>query len=326
VRPWLSPAQFVLFVMAPLGLMGWPFTADWERPSPLTVPFEDVGRVEDYRTLAAMGIVVWSNAQVTIDAAKAGGAHCAFLGNGIPMSFPPRTQDKTVDVAWLTDNRWAPFARDLAAQVDGSVDAIESLDHPEVLKRLERAKILLYPARIEGESRITREARAMGTVPVVPRGNPIATKLGEADGVLAVDELASIPAAISALLADPERLTKLSERASATARADAAWEPYVARVKEAVESLPGPDPFLGARAAMGAAVRERVERLTADAERVAELEAELVRVNDRNVELEVELEAVRERKDLVEAQLQGLLSRRWVRWSTAASDFARRDR
>lgn len=336
-RPWLSPAQVVLLVLAPLGLCGWPFAAGWKRPSPLTVSYDEVDRAEDYRTLAAMGIVVWSNAQVIVDAA---GVHGSFLGNGVPMEFPALTGEKTVDVAWLLDNRWAPFARELAEQLGCTIDAIESTDHSELMRRFERAKILLYPARIEGESRIAREARAMGMVPVVPRANPIASKLEAANGVIAVDEMASIPAAISALLADPAGLAVLSERARATARADAAWEPYVARITAALGSLPEPDRFAGARAEMGAEIQERLDGVIAAVDhlrpRVAELEAELARSGERNVELEVELDAVRRRKDEAEVeiaelqnaerQLRELRSRRSVRWSTAAADFVRRNR
>lgn len=320
----ISGARFVLMTMAPIGLMGWPFASHWERASPLTIPFDVVNRPEHFEAIAAMGITIWTNSVVMDRLASAQGVRATYVGNGTPIAFPQPAAARDVDVVWLQDNRWAPFARELAQELSCSVEAIVSTDNADMLRHFGRARVLLYPARIEGESRVTREARAMGCVPVATRGNPLATRLEDSNGVVPVDRREEMPNAITELLADPQRLATLSERAMATVLTEIAWEPFVQRVASGIEDLPQPGPAAGAWNAVGAGIRERLEQLEPATARNAELEAELERVRERNVELEIELKWMRDRRDQLERNFQTLRDRRSVRFALAASDAIRR--
>jgi len=335
---WLSGAQLVLLVLAPLGLSGWPFTATWQHLSPLTARIEDVNRAESLDALAAMGIAAWTNMEPVVACLQAHGVPNAYFGLGEPLKFPDPAVEREVDVAWLTDNRWAPLAERLAQELPYSVDPIPAVPHSEMLSRLGSAKILLYPARLEGETRIAREARAMGAVPAVVRGaNPFSRRLTESFGVLAAESREAMPEAIARLLADPNRLASLSARAMQTAREETEWKPFVQEIAAALDSLPPPDPFVGARTAIGARLREHVGASVVH-ERVSELELERRKLHERNVELEAELEKLRtalesehtalafERDRSVELrqELSALQNRRAVRWSLAAADVVRR--
>lgn len=330
--PWLSEARFVLMAMAPLGLLGWPFTATWDPPSPLTVPVEEVNRPEYFRAIAALGISIWTNSEVLGRLAAEHGIPAADIGNGTPVPFPEPAAERPVDVVWLKDNRWAPRAIELAGRLSASVQAIESADNAEVLAAFGRAKVLLYPARMEGESRVAREARAMGCVPVLPRGNPLAVLIEESDGVLAVESAEAIPGAIEALLNDPQRLAALSANGMSSARTEVSWTAFLGRVSEAIDALPSADPdTAGARGAIGAGIDRALQRvpelqraLAGSRQQNLELEAELERVRERNMELEIEAKALRDRKDAVEQELQSLRDRRAVRWSLAAAHAVRR--
>ena len=206
---WLSGAQLVLLVLAPLGLTGWPFAATWQRLSPLTARLEDVNRAESLDALAAMGIVAWTNMESVVPCLQAHGVPSAYFVSQ-PLDFPDPAAEREVDVAWLVDNRWASLAERVAQELPYSVDPIPAVPHSEMLDRLGHAKILVYPARLEGESRIACEARAMGAVPVVARGaNPFSRRLTESFGVLVAESREAMPDAIARLLADPDRLATL---------------------------------------------------------------------------------------------------------------------
>ncbi|HEY5317083.1 MAG TPA: hypothetical protein VIJ20_03830, partial [Solirubrobacteraceae bacterium] len=276
LRAWLSEAQLVLMVMAPIGLFGWPFLSEWQRRSPLEVTVEEVNRPESYRAIAAMGIPIWADSAVITELARSEGARASTVGSGQPMPFPEPPGEKAVDVAWLENNRWAPRARELMSELDCTVDAIGVVDHDEMLAQLGAARVLVYPGGLEGEPTITREARALGVVPVVLKGNPLCQHLSEEDGVLAVERLEEIPSAIEAVLADGARLATLAACGVESARAEVAWDPFVARVAEALDELPDHDPATGARAAMGA----RLVEFGAEAqEHIAELDAEILRAH-----------------------------------------------
>ena len=273
LRVWLSDAQLVLVVMAPIGMFGWPFVAGWARRPAPEVTLAEVNRPESFRAIAAMGIPIWAKSPVIVDLARAAGGEVSFVGNGQPTAFPSPPREKVIDVAWLEDNRWAPRAREVAGKLDCTVDAIGVVEHGEMLARLGNARIMAYPCGLEGEPRITREARALGAVPVALSGNPMAEHMTERDGVLPVESVEEMPKAIEDLLADRDRLATLSARAVETARAEAAWDPFVARVAAALDELPDRDPAAGARAAMGARLAEHA---AAAQERIAALDAVLL--------------------------------------------------
>ncbi len=339
-RPWLSGGQLVLLLLGPLGLLGWPFVSGWTKPSPLTATAEDVNRPESFKALAEMSIPVWSNARVIVNAARASGVNASFVGEGQAMPYPEPAEARPVDVAWLADNRWASIARPLAERLTCVVDAIETVDHAEMLRRLGRARVLLYPARIEGESRVLREARKMGTVPVVVTGNPVATQASPSDGVIAVDDRESMPEVITALLSDPERLASLSRAAISRARAGSLWEPFVARVANAFRSLPPPDPATGARAVIGERLGHEIDELASDLEGSRatvgqliaaceandELARELGKARTRMVELDLELDRVPRRKDEAEAELKALRDQSIVRCVTITAKRTPRGR
>lgn len=316
--PLLSEARFVLMAMAPLGMLGWPFVAGWCPPVPLTVSAEEVNRPEYFRTIAAMDICLWTNSDVLAQLAAGHGIHTADVGEGSPIPFPEPAPNRSVDVVWLKDNRWAPAAGDLANRLSASVEAIDTADNAEILARFGRAKVLLYPAGVEGESRIAREARAMGCVPVLPRGNPLAVHIEAADGVLAVATPERIPEAIEELLTDPEMLATLSARGISSVRSEVAWTPFVERVSESIDALPPSDRTAGARGAIGDGIDGRLER-------VVELETNLSHSRHRNGELEAELERVNARRHEFEKALVELRNRRSVRWALAAGKTLRRE-
>jgi D-inositol-3-phosphate glycosyltransferase len=257
----LSPARTILMLLAPPGLVGWPFTGDWSPPDPLTVPLDAVGRPEHFRAAAALGYELWTHTPGLQAAVEAAGVPCKFVGNGVPGSYPAPPDQKDVDVAWLSRNRWAPLARPVVDELSGrGIECVTpgEVAHGELLALLGRARAFLHPLRVEGHSRLGCEARAMGAVPVVLGSNPFGVGLDAAGGAVAVDDTSEMAGAVLALLADGERLARMSATAQATARAQVEWEPFVARV---VRALDEPEPQAavarGARAAIGAAVAER---------------------------------------------------------------------
>jgi glycosyltransferase involved in cell wall biosynthesis len=336
--PWLSAGRLIVLALSPLGMLGWPFTAGWRRPSHLDLTPQQVNRPEYFAALAKMSIGLWTNSELTAARARAAGVQTAYLGEGRPEGYPPPPTQKPLDVVWVQNNRWGTVAEPLAARLTCSMASIGTVSHPEMLRRLGEARVLLYPGQVEGEPRLTREARAMGTVPVVVRGaNPYSSRLSEDHGVVGADSLKAIPATIMRLLEEPEKWSALSSRAIATARSEGAWERYVRRVNDALEAEPEADPARPARGDMGAEVRSQLgETITALAQagsRVSELEAELRRVNARNAEVELELLRLAQRKDEAEAELLGahaelarLTSRRALRWPRPTSSALRRAR
>jgi glycosyltransferase involved in cell wall biosynthesis len=253
----MSPSRAVLALLGPPGLVGWPFTGgDWSPPDPLTVPLDAVARPEHFRAAAALGYEMWTHTPGMQRAAEAAGVACRYVGNGIPGGYPDPPAEKTVDLAWLSGNRWAPLAQPIVEALSErgvSCVGLAEAHHHEVLDLFGRARVVLHPLRIEGHSRIGCEARAMGAVPVVLNTNPFGVGIDEAGGAVAAERLSDMPQAVLDLLADPDRLALMSARARATASEQVAWEPFVSRVEAALDS-PAEDVTRGARAAIGRAV------------------------------------------------------------------------
>ncbi|HUK93781.1 MAG TPA: glycosyltransferase [Gaiellaceae bacterium] len=305
----LSGAHVVLVILAPPGLFGWPLVDDHELVSPLEVDPATLARLEHFRALAGLGIVVWTNIHRIQELAASAGLECRFIGNGNPLP-PGPPAEKTVDVAWLRSNRWAPLAEEVARRTEATVDGIEEVEHPELLRRLGTARVLLWPSRIEGHARIALEARAAGTVPVALASNVFAAGLAEEHGAVAVETLEEMPAAIHALLADSERLAELAERGRHFAREQVDWPRFVQRVDEALDALDAAeDPSTEARGAMGA----RVEELQEAASSHAEL-------------LTSQLEAARTDRDQIAGDLAALRSRKAVRVALRVAELRPRRR
>jgi D-inositol-3-phosphate glycosyltransferase len=254
----LSPARAVLLILGPPGLLGWPFTADWSPPDPLTVAVDAVARPEHFRAAAGLGYELWTHAPGIQRVAQAAGVPCICVGNGVPGGYPPPPRQKDVDVVWLGANRWGALARPVVREL--SKHGIECVElgagsHESVLEHFGRARVVLHPLRVEGHSRIGCEVRGMGAVPVVLDSNPFAVGLDEAGGALALKAPSDMPAAVLDLLADPERLASMSATALETARRQVEWEPFVSRVAAALDT-PAGDPARGGRAAIGRALAE----------------------------------------------------------------------
>lgn len=257
----LSPAQTILMLLGPPGLIGWPFVAGWERPDPLTVDVDAVARPEHFRGAAALGHELWTLSPGLQAAAREAGVECRLVGSGWPGEVPEVAVEKDVDVVTMRDNRWAPLAAPAVRELRTmGIECLEvpTVAHASVIDALARARIFLNPSRIEGRSRLGCEARALGAVPVVLNTNPYAVGFDEAGGSVALSSTAEMPRAIRGLLADRDRLARLSEAARTSARDQLAWAPYVARVVAALDS-PAADHGRTARAEVGAAL-ERSEK------------------------------------------------------------------
>src|SRR6476469_8487655 len=90
----LSPARVVLMVLAPPGLVGWPFTSGWSPPDPLTVSPGAVARPEHFEAAAALGFELWPNSRAL---QRASTVRCHFVGRGIPTPFPGLPPEKDID-------------------------------------------------------------------------------------------------------------------------------------------------------------------------------------------------------------------------------------
>ena len=227
----LSPARVIMMVLGPPGLIGWSFAPGWSRPDPLTVEVDAVARPEHFRGAAALGHELWTHSPGLQAAAIAAGVGCRFIGNGQPGEFPDPRPDRDIDVVTMLDNRWAPLAEPVMQELTAAgIDClgVTAVDNDRVLQAFGRARVLLHPARIEGHSRITCEARAMGAVPLGLNTQRFAVGLDEAGGAVTVADPSEMADAVRALLRDRGRLEDLSATAMASARRQVEWEPYLA--------------------------------------------------------------------------------------------------
>jgi hypothetical protein len=305
----LSPARLGLFVLAAPGLFGWPFIAEsWDPPDPLTVPLDELARPEHFQAMAGLGFELMTHSPGIVSAASDAGVECALLGTGRPSWSPPPAVEKTVDVAIVLDNRWAPLAERVANDLDGlSVDRIETVRNEELISRLARARALIWPSRIEGHATIPWEARAAGCVPVALASNRFAVGLDEAHGALVVDEVSELAAAAAGLLRDQARWTAMSERGRSSAPAEVDWKVYLDRVREYLEAAAPADPGRAARAGIGGTLGSWLD------ERAAETQARLEAANIEVVLTVRELRAAEGRLEQLRAEMERLWERRLKR-------------
>jgi hypothetical protein len=322
----LSPARLAVFVLAPPGLFGWPFTAPgWTRPDPLTVPLDTVAKPVHFQAMHELGMSLLTHSPGLADAAEAAGVPCAFVGTGRP-AFTTRPHDsiRTVDVAALTANRWAPLVDQVVQDLDGvKADLIGETSNQEVLERLAQSRVLLWPSRIEGHATIPWEARSVGCVPVALSTNRFAVGLSEENGAVLVDRVDQIAPAVRALLADEPRWHELSRRALRTAASEVRWDAYVNRVGRFLGSAPAVGPERSACAAIGAALGDLLQRrltqaqaslaeeqlVRADRDRLA---AELTEVRAEEQQVRAEEQRVRADRDRLARDLAALRERRAV--------------
>jgi hypothetical protein len=250
----LSGVPAVLLVLAPPGLFGWSFRDSWSLPDPLTVPLDSVGTVETFSAITRLGFSIWTPSRGTAAAVRAGGVPARWIGTGTPVEFP-KAGTKTFDVALVQANRWSAWAEQVAQELsEVSVLRVpEVTDTYSLCSELAPARVLLWPSRIEGMSRVAREARAVGTVPIALDKNPFVTQSDHGRGLVLVPDLVSMAAAARKLLSDRPRWRRLSDAGVASARAQVRWAGFVARVEGAL-AVELTRPFDSARAAARAAL------------------------------------------------------------------------
>jgi hypothetical protein len=179
----LSPARGVIAVLAPPGLFGPGLERGFSPPDPLTVDPRSVGLPRHYRAMASLGFDLWTNSTALDEAAGDAGVRSDFIGTGQPIPFPD-PGPKTNDVAVIGANRWAPLARQVGERLGAPYVEIPEGDRSSIVRTLAETRILLLPARIEGQARLQIEARAVGCVPVALRSNRFAMGLDPEGGAV----------------------------------------------------------------------------------------------------------------------------------------------
>jgi hypothetical protein len=248
----LSEARPVIVLLAVPGLMGWSFEPGWSLPDPLAVDLASVNRPGSYQAMAAIGFELWTHSPGIAAAAEAAGVECRWIGSGSPGPSP-QPVDKIHDVAVVGGNRWEPLARRVLEGLPVEWFATRPGSNAEMLRQLGSARVVVHPMRIEGTSRLSIEARLMGTVAVV-LWHPAGAGFTRDQGVVAVNSIEALRQAVLDLLAQPEELQGLSRAGRSFAHEWRSWPAYRARVAAALASPPPPRPDSGARAAVGDAV------------------------------------------------------------------------
>jgi hypothetical protein len=292
----LSSARLVLAMLAPTGEFGWPFVSPWQLGSPLTVALDGLARPEHLRAIAALDIDLWTHMKPVHQLARTLGTPCTFIGSGDPTPLPAVPAVKDIPVAYLEANRWRPLAEEVARKMSTPVQMIPKGDHETAMGTLARAQVLLWPARVEGDGRLPREARARGVVVVGLASNIYATGLDEASGAIAVDRLEQMPAVVEELLADTARLEELSRAGRRSAGEQVEWAPYVERVDVAlaeIEARPE-DPAASARATFGERLMDMRDERVRAIRRVQELDSQLADATARVECLDRELVSARD--------------------------------
>lgn len=238
--------------------------------------------------------------------ARAQGASCAFIGSGEPNPPIEEQAVKDIPVAFLQANRWRPLAERVSDMLATPARMIAAGDYETVMAELSRAQIMLWPARVEGDGRLPREARARGTVVVGLASNVYATGLEEQSGALVADTLEQMAEMVEGLLADPARLRRMADAGRVSAREQVDWDRYLERVKRALVSVEArsPDPAATARAAFGERLAVLLGEGNRAIERVAELDEHLADAQARVVILDRELNAARARIEQLESGMR----------------------
>lgn len=322
----LSPARLIMMVLAPSGLLGWPFVKTWSVPDPLQVELDSVARPEHFDAMAAMGFELWTNSLAIFEHIEEAAVPAAYVGCGSPNAFPS-PHPKRYDVVTLASNRWSPLARAAAARLPSSVSyhEIPASSNQEVLRTLGEARIFIHPLRVEGHSRVGREARAMGAVPVVLNTSPVDVGLNEQTGAVVVSTVEEIPAAVMALLKDPSRLAALRQRGMESARGEMDWRRFVDRVDSALSRPARQDHARAARAGMGDAIAAYEDQLSGElSAQVTELRKYAQSLEGEAMTLHRLYDAMTADRDLVSGQLQEMRETR--AWRVAGGYWRLRDR
>jgi glycosyltransferase involved in cell wall biosynthesis len=109
--------------------------------------------------------------------------------------------------------------------------------HPEIMKLMANCAGFVLPSRCEGVARVLVEAMAAGK-PVVTTavdGHPFHVRDGETGYLVPPDDVDALAAAITRVLADPERAARLGAAARTYVRAALSEEQYVERFHDMAE-------------------------------------------------------------------------------------------
>jgi hypothetical protein len=248
----LSGARTVVLTLGPPGLCGWSFQAGWSPPDLTVVDVATVGTPATYQAMANLGFSLWSPAWGVAEAGRRAGVRVSRIGTGTPVPFPDPPA-KTFDIAVIEANRWFPVPGATVLRVPSK--SVYSLS-----AELGPARILPWPSRVEGMSRIAREARAVGTVPVALSSNPFASPRDHGRGTVLVPDVQGVLRETRRLLDSPDELAQRAKLAARGAREQVDWERYLGRVSAALRQLPA-SPTADARAEFGDEVVEEHRRL-----------------------------------------------------------------
>jgi hypothetical protein len=312
-----SPAAVWVFVLAAPGLFGWPFTDEpWSPPDPLTVDIERLARPRHFEGMRGLGFRLLTHADGIASAAAQASVECLNVGDGRPTEYPEPSRERDLDVVALMENRWAPLVEDVLRDLPPhvSVARLKAMPNSEVVHRLGRSRILVWPSRVEGHASIPIEARAMGCVPVALDSNAFAAGLDEKHGAVTVQSVAEMAPTIQGLLADGTRREELASRGRAWGRQHDSWQPFLSRVDGWLKGQTPADPARAARAAAGAAFREAIERLRSDRDSLTE---------ELGVAKKELTEATVNQERLL-AELEWLRGRKLVDWAHRVDRFVRR--
>ncbi len=256
----LSGARTVVLLLGPPGLCGWSFQAGWSPADLTVVDVATVGTPATYQAMARLGFSLWSPAWGIAEAGRRAGVRVSRIGTGTPVPFPDPPA-KTFDIAVVEANRWFPVADNLAQQLPGAtVLRVPSKSVYSLSAELGPARILPWPSRVEGMSRIAREARAVGTVPVALSSNPFASPRDHGRGTVLVPNVHGVLRETRRLLGAPDELAQRAKLAARGAREQVDWQRYLGRVSAALRQLPA-SPTADPRAEFGDEVVEEHRRL-----------------------------------------------------------------
>ena len=246
----LSGARTVVLLLGPPGLCGWSFLTGWAPPDLVTMDTATVGTPASYRAMAALGFTLWSAARGIAEAGRRAGVRVTRIGTGTPVPFPDPPA-KTADIALIEANRWFPLAAEVAKRLPrASVLSIPYQPGYSLSEVIGPGRILPWPSRVEGMSRVEREARAVGTVPIALDTNPFVTARDHGQGTVLVGDLDGMAREVDRLLDSPDEVAVLAKQAVAGARTDADWSRFLKRVSTALSLVP-PSDAADARAEFG---------------------------------------------------------------------------
>ena len=274
LRVSLSPARGVIAVLAAPGLFGPGLEGGFSAPDPLTVDLDSLALPRQYHAMDAFGFDLWTNSPAVKETANRAGVDCSFIGTGQPLPFPD-PGPKTNDVAIVGTNRWVSLARQVGDALGFPYMEIPEGDRVAILAAFAASRILVLPSRVEGQSRLQLEARAVGCVPVALSTNRFAAGMDDAGGAVLVPSVEEMPDAVRALLADPEQLEARAARAVRTAREQVDWGAFLGRLASVVERPPRDTPASVPATALAEGIAQMAAEATHFRQRVRDLQPEL---------------------------------------------------